>query len=123
MASSSIVPSNGLAATSTDVYGQRTASLQLSHQTTEFMRLERVVRGHCLVVVPTYNEALNIERLVVEILGQGWQFDVLVVDDNSPDGTGDLVAQMAALTPRVQLIHRAGKLGLGTAYVAGFREG
>ena len=59
----------------------------------------------------------------VEILGQGQQFDVLVVDDSSPDGTGDLVAHMAALTPRVQLIRRAGKLGLGTAYVAGFAEG
>jgi dolichol-phosphate mannosyltransferase len=75
------------------------------------------------VVVPTYNEALNIERLVIEVLGQGPQFDVLVVDDGSPDGTGDLVAALAALTPRVQLIRRAGKLGLGSAYVAGFHEG
>jgi dolichol-phosphate mannosyltransferase len=80
-------------------------------------------RCYCLVVVPTYNEALNIERLIVEILGQGPQFDVLVVDDASPDRTGDLVAAMAALTPRVQLIRRAGKLGLGSAYLAGFREG
>jgi len=78
---------------------------------------------YCLVVVPTYNEALNIERLLIEILGQGPQFDVLVVDDGSPDGTGDLVAALAARTDRVQLIRRAGKLGLGTAYVAGFREG
>jgi dolichol-phosphate mannosyltransferase len=78
---------------------------------------------YCLVVVPTYNEALNIERLLIEILGQGPQFDVLVVDDGSPDGTGDLVAAIADLTPRVQLIRRAGKLGLGSAYVAGFREG
>ena len=80
-------------------------------------------QGYCLVVVPTYNEALNIERLVAEVLSQGPQFDVLVVDDNSPDGTGDLVAALAARTPRVQLLRRAGKLGLGTAYVAGFREG
>jgi dolichol-phosphate mannosyltransferase len=80
-------------------------------------------RCDCLVVVPTYNEALNIERLVVAILAQGPQFDVLVVDDGSPDGTGDLVAALTALTPRVQLIRRAGKLGLGTAYVAGFHEG
>jgi dolichol-phosphate mannosyltransferase len=78
---------------------------------------------HCLVVVPTYNEALNIERLVIEILGQGPQFDVLVVDDGSPDGTGDLVAALAERMPRVKLIRRSGKLGLGTAYVAGFREG
>jgi dolichol-phosphate mannosyltransferase len=80
-------------------------------------------QGYCLVVVPTYNEALNIERLIAEILEQGPQFDVLVVDDNSPDGTGDLVAALAAQTPRVQLLRRAGKLGLGTAYVAGFHEG
>jgi len=98
-------------------------TLGLSQQTIGALQAERVARGHCLVVVPTYNEALNIERLVVEILGQGEQFDVLVVDDNSPDRTGDLVALMAALTPRVQLIRRAGKLGLGTAYVAGFHEG
>jgi dolichol-phosphate mannosyltransferase len=84
---------------------------------------QRETRRHCLVVVPTYNEALNIERLVAEVLGQGPQFDVLVVDDGSPDGTGDLVAGMAALTPRVQLLRRSGKLGLGTAYLAGFREG
>jgi dolichol-phosphate mannosyltransferase len=80
-------------------------------------------QGYCLVVVPTYNEALNIERLIAEIMDQGPQFDVLVVDDNSPDGTGDLVAALAVLTPRVQLLRRAGKLGLGTAYVAGFHEG
>jgi dolichol-phosphate mannosyltransferase len=80
-------------------------------------------QGHCLVVVPTYNEALNIERLIAAILAQGPQFDVLVVDDASPDGTGDLVEAMTWLTPRVQLLRRAGKLGLGTAYVAGFKEG
>jgi dolichol-phosphate mannosyltransferase len=80
-------------------------------------------RSHCLDVVPTYNEALNIECLLAEILGQGPHFDVLVVDDGSPDGTGDLVAAIAELTPRVQLIRRAAKQGLGTAYVAGFREG
>jgi dolichol-phosphate mannosyltransferase len=78
---------------------------------------------YCLVVVPTYNEAPNIERLLAAILEQGPQFDVLVVDDGSPDGTGDLVAALAAQTPRVQLIRRAGKLGLGTAYLAGFRHG
>jgi dolichol-phosphate mannosyltransferase len=73
--------------------------------------------------VPTYNEALNIERLVGAILAQGREFDILVVDDNSPDGTGDLVAAIAARTPRVQLLRRAGKLGLGTAYIEGFRSG
>jgi dolichol-phosphate mannosyltransferase len=80
-------------------------------------------QNYCLIVVPTYNEALNIERLIAAILEQGPQFDVLVVDDNSPDGTGDLVAAIAARTPRVQLLRRAGKLGLGSAYIAGFHEG
>lgn len=78
---------------------------------------------HCLVVIPTYNEAPNIERLIAAVLAQGPQFDVLVVDDSSPDGTGDLVAGLAARSARVQLLRRAGKLGLGTAYLAGFRRG
>ena len=78
---------------------------------------------HCLVVVPTYNEAENITRLIAAVLEQGPQFDVLVVDDGSPDGTGDMVAALAAHNSRVQLLRRSGKLGLGTAYVAGFREG
>ena len=96
---------------------------ELAEAAAPTLLIDQASRGHCLVVVPTYNEALNIERLVIEVLGQGPQFDVLVVDDGSPDGTGDLVAAMAALTSRVQLIRRAGKLGLGSAYVAGFREG
>lgn len=78
---------------------------------------------HCLVVVPTYNEALNIEALLAAILAQGREFDVLVVDDNSPDGTGNLVAATAAQTPRVQLLRRPSKLGLGSAYLSGFRYG
>src|SRR5438046_2177180 len=78
---------------------------------------------YCLVVIPTYNEAPNIERLVIAILRQSPVFDVLVVDDNSPDGTGDLVAALAAQSSRVQLLCRAGKLGLGSAYIEGFREG
>lgn len=80
-------------------------------------------QNYCLVVVPTYNEALNIERLIAEILAQGRQFDVLVVDDNSPDGTGDLVAALAAQNARVHLIRRPGKLGLGSAYITGFHYG
>jgi dolichol-phosphate mannosyltransferase len=82
-----------------------------------------VSQRHCLVIIPTYNEALNIERLIADILSQGPQFDVLVVDDNSPDGTGDLVATIATWTNRVRLLRRAGKLGLGSAYLAGFSEG
>ncbi|MHB8628162.1 MAG: polyprenol monophosphomannose synthase [Aggregatilineales bacterium] len=75
-----------------------------------------------VVVVPTYNEALNVESLLAEILAQGPQFDVLVVDDNSPDGTGDIVDEIAHQTSRVQLHRRARKLGLGTAYLHGFRH-
>lgn len=78
---------------------------------------------HCLVVVPTYNEASNIEHLISSILMQGPQFDVLVVDDNSPDGTGVRVAALAARTNRVQLLSRPCKSGLGRAYIAGFQEG
>jgi dolichol-phosphate mannosyltransferase len=78
---------------------------------------------YCLVVVPTFNEALNIEALIEAILRQGPQFDVLVVDDNSPDRTGERVAAIGATTGRVQLLRRAGKLGIGSAYVEGFRIG
>ncbi|MGQ0539600.1 MAG: polyprenol monophosphomannose synthase [Gemmatimonadaceae bacterium] len=74
-----------------------------------------------LVIVPTYNERENIERLVDAVLSQNPCIDVLVIDDGSPDGTGGLVDDIAAGTPRVHVLHRASKLGLGTAYVAGFK--
>ena len=74
-----------------------------------------------LVVVPTYNESSNIEQLVPLILEQDSRIDVLVVDDNSPDGTGKLVDAMAATNPRINALHRDAKLGLGTAYITGFR--
>lgn len=76
-----------------------------------------------LVIVPTYNEAENLPRIVPLILGQGDAFHVLVVDDNSPDGTGRLADRLAAESDRVEVLHRPGKLGLGTAYVAGFHRG
>jgi dolichol-phosphate mannosyltransferase len=72
------------------------------------------------VVIPTYNERENIPMLLPRVLEQS-NLSVLVVDDGSPDGTGDFVAAEAARNPRVHLIRRAGKQGLGTAYVAGFR--
>jgi dolichol-phosphate mannosyltransferase len=75
----------------------------------------------CLVILPTYNERENLPNIVSAVLSQGEQFEVLVVDDNSPDGTGRLADELAAADPRVSVIHRAGKLGLGTAYVAGFK--
>jgi len=74
-----------------------------------------------VVIVPTYNEASNLGKLVPRILEQGEAFHVLVVDDNSPDGTGRLADEMAAAEPRVHVLHRPGKAGLGTAYIAGFR--
>lgn len=74
-----------------------------------------------LVIVPTYNERENIERIIEAILRQDPSIDVLIVDDGSPDGTGQIADAVASRNPRVHAIHRAGKLGLGTAYVAGFK--
>jgi len=73
-----------------------------------------------LVVLPTYNERENIEPILKAILDQGADLDVLVVDDNSPDGTGHIVDCLAQSEPRIHVMHRAGKLGLGTAYIEGF---
>ncbi|MCX7983453.1 MAG: polyprenol monophosphomannose synthase [Bacteroidetes bacterium] len=74
-----------------------------------------------LVIVPTYNEAENIVPLITEILKQGEMYHVLVVDDASPDGTAEVVATLQKHEPRVALIRRSGKMGLGTAYVDGFK--
>ena len=76
-----------------------------------------------LVIVPTYNERDNLPRVVPLILEQGAAFHVLVVDDNSPDGTGRVADELAAASERVNVLHRAGKMGLGAAYVAGFGWG
>ena len=69
-----------------------------------------------IVVMPMYNEAPNIRRIVPAVLATGPQWNVLVVDDNSPDGTGRIADELAAAEPRVQVLHRPGKMGLGTAY-------
>ena len=74
-----------------------------------------------LVVVPTFNERENIERLIATTLAQSDALDVLVVDDGSPDGTGDIADRVASQNPRVHVVHRAAKMGLGTAYLMGFR--
>jgi dolichol-phosphate mannosyltransferase len=74
-----------------------------------------------LVIIPTYNERENITRIIPAVLGQNENLDVLIVDDGSPDGTGAIVDAMAAENPRIHALHREGKLGLGTAYVAGFK--
>ncbi|HEY4221285.1 MAG TPA: polyprenol monophosphomannose synthase [Myxococcota bacterium] len=75
-----------------------------------------------LVCLPTYNERTNLESLVDEILRTA-PVDILVIDDNSPDGTGRVADLMAEREPRITVLHRPGKLGLGTAYLAGFAEG
>jgi dolichol-phosphate mannosyltransferase len=72
--------------------------------------------------VPTYNENENIEILLDDLLALPVDLSVIVVDDGSPDGTGQLADQWAAKTDRVRVIHRASKLGLGTAYIAGFKR-
>lgn len=74
-----------------------------------------------LIVVPTYNEKENIEEIIRIVLAQGDDIDILVVDDNSPDGTGEIVDRLAASEPRIHAIHRESKLGLGSAYIAGFK--
>ncbi len=74
-----------------------------------------------LIVVPTYNEKDNLPSLLEALTGFPAEIHVLVVDDGSPDGTGEIAAQWSADNPRVHLIRRAGKMGLGSAYVAGFR--
>lgn len=74
-----------------------------------------------LVIVPTYNERENILKLIDAVLAQSPILDVLVVDDGSPDGTGAIVDERSVADSRVHIIHREKKLGLGTAYVAGFK--
>ena len=73
------------------------------------------------VVIPTYNERENITLLVEKIVDLGLDSRVIIVDDNSPDGTGNLADQLAAEHATVTIIHRAGKMGLGTAHIAGMR--
>lgn len=74
-----------------------------------------------IVVIPTYNERDNIVRLAGEILKQNQDLCILFVDDNSPDGTGMLADELAAAEDRIRVIHRTGKLGLGSAYRIGFK--
>lgn len=74
-----------------------------------------------LIVVPTYNERENIERLLGELLALESRVDVLVVDDNSPDGTGKFVDEYSAREPRVHALHRPEKMGLGSAYITAFK--
>jgi dolichol-phosphate mannosyltransferase len=79
--------------------------------------------GKVLVIIPTYNEAENIKPIVTRVRAAVPEADVLVADDNSPDGTGKIADELTAADARVHVLHRKGKEGLGAAYLAGFRWG
>ncbi|MBR5727967.1 MAG: polyprenol monophosphomannose synthase [Muribaculaceae bacterium] len=82
-----------------------------------------MMKSDSVVIIPTYNEKENIQKMIETVLAiTEHQFDILVIDDNSPDGTGDIVDKMTVQYPdRVHIIKRTGKLGLGTAYITGFK--
>jgi dolichol-phosphate mannosyltransferase len=81
------------------------------------------VTARTLVIIPTYNESENLERIVARLHQHNPDVHVLVADDNSPDGTGEIADKLAAEDERIQVLHRKGKEGLGAAYLAGFRWG
>lgn len=83
--------------------------------------MSSVTDDRCVVIIPTYNEADNIHDVVGRLRAAQPDVDVLVVDDNSPDGTGDIADELAATDDRIHVLHREGKEGLGVAYIAGFR--
>src|ERR1700738_648664 len=76
-----------------------------------------------LIVTPTYNEKDNLPRFVDAVRSAMPDADLMIVDDNSPDGTGDMADAIAVKDDRVKVMHRAGKLGLGTAYIQAFQKG
>jgi len=89
----------------------------------ESFEVDRKAALNTLVIMPTYNEAQNIGRIAGHLLATVPSVDLLIVDDNSPDGTGKLADEMAAANPRVHVLHRTEKNGLGPAYLAGFAWG
>jgi dolichol-phosphate mannosyltransferase len=89
----------------------------------ESREVENGVGKRALIVTPTYNERANLERFVSEVRRLAPSADLLVVDDNSPDGTGEIADDLARRDPKIKVLHRAGKLGLGTAYLEAFRQG
>ena len=74
-----------------------------------------------LVIIPTYKESENIESIITAITSLPVRFDILIIDDNSPDGTAKLIKDMQPTHPNLYLVERQGKLGLGTAYISGFK--
>lgn len=85
------------------------------------MTLPKQQDKRALIIIPTYNERENLPEVLRRVLAKSDDLDVLVVDDNSLDGTGDLADELARQNPRLKVLHRAGKQGLGTAYIAGFK--
>ncbi len=75
-----------------------------------------------LIIIPTYNEKDNIENILKEIIDAHPKPDILVIDDNSPDGTGQIADDMSNKYNRIKVVHRTGKMGLGTAYIEGFKK-
>ena len=82
-----------------------------------------MIKSDCIVIIPTYNEKENIEKIICAVMGLEKAFNILVIDDGSPDGTADIVKGLMAdeFKDRLFIIERSGKLGLGTAYIAGFK--
>jgi dolichol-phosphate mannosyltransferase len=74
-----------------------------------------------LIIIPTYNESENIPKLIPKVLSEDKRVEILIVDDNSPDGTAGLVKNIMKTNPKVHILEREGKMGLGSAYIAGFK--
>lgn len=84
--------------------------------------MSEIAKSDSVVIIPTYNEKENIANIIHTVIGLEHQFDILVIDDNSPDGTAQIVQELQKELPgRLHIVQRAGKLGLGTAYIAGFK--
>lgn len=85
-------------------------------------KVYRLFMSDSIVIIPTYNEKENIEKMIRKVFSLGKEFDLLIIDDNSPDGTGAIVKKLQEEFPdNLYLLEREGKLGLGTAYLAGFK--
>ena len=85
--------------------------------------MEEVLKSDGVVIIPTYNEKENVENIIRAVFDLPHAFDVLIIDDGSPDGTADIVKRLQAdeFAGRLHLLERSGKLGLGTAYITGFK--
>lgn len=100
---------------------------ELMYRRKEHMNINKKFQKYYLIIIPTYNEKENIENLIIKInsilSGKECKFSILIVDDNSPDGTAEIVKELMKKFENLYLIERNGKLGLGTAYIEGFKWG